>query len=344
MKSHSMSEWLQQVKQFSASKEQIQDVIEQDLYKWSRLKQLNEQIDLPIEKHSHFEVDDFISNSKRLQEFFNNSKSDIYSIKAEPKKEFEDTLFRNRKHRLTKEQAIEFVKNLKPSPEHYKAVSSWDCFITDLAGVLVVNNDGIILEVTRGSHSALTQGSNDTKVITGYLDFKTNELEIDNSVKEIAQLAIDKLTADSKTQFPTANNKIKGYFEFLYSKKGGFAFIDFSTTKIMNNVQWTGQFEKGMTASKGTAAGKAKIVLSEDDFYKVQEGDIVVTKMTDPSFVPILSKASALITEYGGLLCHAAIVARELDIPCITNLKDITTTLKDNDQIEVDADNAVVKL
>lgn len=65
--------------------------------------------------------------------------------------------------------------------------------------------------------------------------------------------------------------------------------------------------------------------------------------MTDPHFVPALSLTKAIITDNGGVLCHAAIVSRELKIPCVVGTRIATKVLKDGDYVEVDAVNGVVK-
>ncbi len=100
----------------------------------------------------------------------------------------------------------------------------------------------------------------------------------------------------------------------------------------------------GISASSGVVKGKVCIVLNRDDFHKTQEGDILVTSMTRPNFVPILKKVSGIITNEGGVTCHAAIISRELDIPCIIGTQNATQVLKDGDLVEVDADNGVVRI
>lgn len=101
----------------------------------------------------------------------------------------------------------------------------------------------------------------------------------------------------------------------------------------------------GNIASKGKVKGKAKIILDyKKDAPKMKKGDILVTDETDPTFLPVMLKAKAIITDRGGLLCHAAIVSRELKIPCITGTEIATHILKDGDTVEVDADKGVVKI
>ena len=69
----------------------------------------------------------------------------------------------------------------------------------------------------------------------------------------------------------------------------------------------------------------------------MKKGNILVTEMTDPLYMPAIRKAKAIITDIGGLLCHAAITAREMKIPCIVNTKRATKILNDNQKIIVNA-------
>jgi len=75
-----------------------------------------------------------------------------------------------------------------------------------------------------------------------------------------------------------------------------------------------------------------------------QDGDILVTSMTRPEFMPIMKRSGAVVTDEGGITCHAAIVSRELKKPCIIGTKIATQVLHDGDLVEVDADNGVVKI
>lgn len=76
---------------------------------------------------------------------------------------------------------------------------------------------------------------------------------------------------------------------------------------------------------------------------KFQKGDILVSVATDPDIVPAMKKAAAIVTEQGGITSHAAIVSRELGIPCIIGTKIATRVLKDGDMVEVDANKGTVK-
>ncbi len=101
---------------------------------------------------------------------------------------------------------------------------------------------------------------------------------------------------------------------------------------------------KGQIAFKGKVKGKVKIISSVKDLPKVEEGNILVAAMTMPKYLPAMKKASAFITDEGGITCHAAIVSREMQKPCIIGTKIATSVLKDGDLVEVDADRGVVRI
>ncbi len=99
----------------------------------------------------------------------------------------------------------------------------------------------------------------------------------------------------------------------------------------------------GSTAYPGTVRGNVRIVNTPEDMQAFKEGEILVSIATTPSIVPAMKKAAAILTDEGGLTCHAAIVSRELQIPCVVGLKCITATIKTGDELEVDATNAIVR-
>jgi pyruvate,water dikinase len=99
---------------------------------------------------------------------------------------------------------------------------------------------------------------------------------------------------------------------------------------------------KGMPASPGIASGKVKLIKDETELEKVKEGDMLVTVMTTPDMVPAMRRAAAIVTDEGGMTCHAAIVSRELQIPCIVGTSDATQILSTGMDITVDADKGRV--
>lgn len=106
-----------------------------------------------------------------------------------------------------------------------------------------------------------------------------------------------------------------------------------SDTKISGQIAW-----------KGVVKGRVVIVKDQKDLVKVQDGDILVTVMTFPNYIPAMEKTAAFITDEGGILCHAAIIAREMKKPCIIGTKIATKVLRDGDFVEVDADSGAVTI
>jgi phosphohistidine swiveling domain-containing protein len=101
---------------------------------------------------------------------------------------------------------------------------------------------------------------------------------------------------------------------------------------------------KGVAASRGFARGRVSVCIFSTQINKIKKGDILVAGMTTPDFVPAMKKAAAIITDEGGITSHAAIVSRELQIPCVIGTKIATKVLRDGDFVEVDADRGVVKI
>jgi len=101
---------------------------------------------------------------------------------------------------------------------------------------------------------------------------------------------------------------------------------------------------RGTPACPGQARGIIKIVNLPEEIKKMKKGDIIVAHTVFPVLMPAIKKASAIITNDGGLTCHAAIVAREMKTPCIVGTKIATKVLKDGDLVEVDAEKGVVRI
>ena len=119
--------------------------------------------------------------------------------------------------------------------------------------------------------------------------------------------------------------------------------LDMATTggETLNDGERT-VITKGLGASPGMAAGSVKIVKNTDELDKVQQGDILVTVMTTPDMVPAMKRANGIITDEGGVTCHAAIVSRELGIPCVVGTGDATAMLPENSQVTLDGNKGIV--
>lgn len=100
---------------------------------------------------------------------------------------------------------------------------------------------------------------------------------------------------------------------------------------------------RGTCVSPGKAEGIVKLILCSEDVSKMNKGDILVSSMTRPEVVSAMEKAAAIVTDEGGMTSHAAIVSRELGIPCVVGTKIATKLFKDGEYVQVNADHGVVK-
>jgi phosphoenolpyruvate synthase/pyruvate phosphate dikinase len=132
-----------------------------------------------------------------------------------------------------------------------------------------------------------------------------------------------------------------------------------SGTKLLEGVESEQEFSKmvfvaekiderasefrGTPACAGLARGRVSVINVLADAGKMKQGDVLVSVATTPDLVPVMKRASAIVTSEGGVTCHAAIVSRELGVPCVVGVRGIHKALRDGDEVEVDATNGVVK-
>lgn len=156
---------------------------------------------------------------------------------------------------------------------------------------------------------------------------KTNRDEFETEMSARMELFIvDEL---NNAHMPYSSMKARKYLESL-------------GIRIKEDVKDVGEV-KGQIAYKGKVTGRVR-VLKTSQVSDFADGDIIVTGMTTPDFAPLMKKAVAIVTDEGGITCHAAIVSRELKKPCVIGTKIATQVFKDGDMIEVDANTGVVKL
>jgi len=164
--------------------------------------------------------------------------------------------------------------------------------------------------------------------------------------EDVVQLTLDEIFNIKKMSLKEIAKKIKqrhnGFSAGIVNSR--LEFRPFS--KLNNTTQQPvseGKIIKGQIACRGTVQGIARVVLSPREQWKLQKGEILITSMTTPDFLPCMERASAFVTDEGGITCHAAIVAREMDKPCVIGTKDATKVLKDGDIVDVDAGNGIVR-
>lgn len=101
---------------------------------------------------------------------------------------------------------------------------------------------------------------------------------------------------------------------------------------------------RGTGASAGVVRGPARVTLSQDDFDRIQPGDVIVCPSSNPSWVPVFTIAGGLVTNTGGVLSHAAVVAREFGLPAVVGAAEATTRIADGRIVEIDGTAGTVRL
>ncbi len=102
--------------------------------------------------------------------------------------------------------------------------------------------------------------------------------------------------------------------------------------------QIDGVVARGNSAFGGVFEGRARLILGPDDFDRIEEGDVLITTSTSPAFNVVLPLVGGIVTDHGGVLSHAAIVAREFGIPAVVACGNATTTIPDGAKVRIDGD------
>ena len=135
---------------------------------------------------------------------------------------------------------------------------------------------------------------------------------------------------------------------FLYKKGVVTTFWGERAEAFMRRELWSEETDgteiHGSVGNPGHAIGRVAVLRNAKDLTRVERGDVIVARMTTADLLPALRKAAAIVTDEGGITCHAAVLARELGIPCVIGTKTASKLLKTGDRVEVDASAGVVKI
>jgi rifampicin phosphotransferase len=113
---------------------------------------------------------------------------------------------------------------------------------------------------------------------------------------------------------------------------------------VPGTAEWDGEVLQGTPASAGRAVGTARVISGPADFGRLRAGDVLVCQTTTPAWTPLFASAGALVTDTGGILSHAAIVAREYRLPAVVGCDVATTAIRDGARVEVDGDAGSVRV
>lgn len=150
------------------------------------------------------------------------------------------------------------------------------------------------------------------------------------------------LTLDEVYSLPSGLNDYKNRIKIRKANRH-------KNEKLWNNISLGAQTDLkntliGISGNRGYCRGRVKVILTLQEFDKMQSGDILVCRYTDPSWTPLFVLASAIVSDTGGPLSHSAIVAREYNIPAVLGCGNATDALQDGQEIVVDGDKGIVSI
>lgn len=244
-----------------------------------------------------------------------------------------------------------FISEL-PEREHYKIIVSQYADNPDFKGTVLISpsGHGVAEFITGDRHYIMTRGF----TVTDPMLFDQNSIRrFSKTVSYARQKRLYHLVQG-----------IYGHLEFQYGLidgKKSITFFDYNDEEayLEINTIWEDLIDYfirnkktrknllyGLPASLGKARGKCVVIHHETAgiFDGIKKGDILVSDTTTPEMTPLFGKVAAIITDLGGVTCHAAIVCRELKIPAIVGVGNATEKLKTGDWVEVDADKGEIKI
>ncbi len=357
----SLSEWFENLGYKSTTEFRVEDNEKRE-----RLRFLKEQIGIPFDQPVQFDAIDLSQNTKKFKKYFQKHSEEYCALRLIPK---DPELPKLRMRGLIIRKAYDWFKEQDIDSEKYRAEFIPHSERPLWSTIFIVNKNGIYGEIIRGMHNQLTQGLFDVnKPILFSFDFKklilsTEDKEAEEELRRIIDYLCVKdikkqkvIRKELKVRF--FNNYFEGYFETISVEEFGLWFVDFNRILGKSYKNFSLNIDKnsqklqaipnkiwGRSASEGVAKGKVKILNDETVFKKIlTKGEILVCEMTTPDYIIQLKNAAAVVTDKGGILCHAAIVAREFGIPCVVGTNNATSLLKEGNLVEVNANEGVVKI
>ncbi len=348
----SLTEWLEDIKH-----KDVETIRREDNDKRERLKILHQIIGLPFDEPTQFEATDLRDQTPSFAAYLKQHAGELCALRLIPKIE---GLPKLRMRGKTIAGAYEWFTEQQIDATQYRADFIPHVEASTWATIFVVNAQGVQGEIIRGGHHQLTQGFHDQEAPTTFrYDFDTWTVHPrnDEALAYLKTLAAYLHVSDKNHQKRLAedlqatftHDYLEGYFETTASTEFGTWFIDYSPTlgilyadiTITPPAHNEQALLQGQSGSPGSASGAVCIVNPDQLDGDFPVGAILVCEVTTPDYVPLMQKAAAIVTDQGGILSHAAIVARELKKPCIVGTGTATKTLKNGQRVTVVGDKGV---
>ena len=349
----SMTEWLAAIgEEKDAAAFRAEDNSKDD-----RLEVLYQTIGLPYERPVEFSARALADKTPEFIQFLKERGNDLCALRLVPRR---NELPKLRNRGLTIRAVYEtWFPNQAINPDEYRAFFRPHADDYPWSMIIVVAKDAIFGEMIPGQHVQLTHGHSKQTPARFKFDFKSWEWQGEGrGAKEAVEQAVghlhvvnlakqEKLKQELQARF--FHGYLAGYFEAILWPDGMVRFSDYN--RLLGNyigtpksLQKSKSEISGTVAHPGVVRGRVRLIQPEMiEGTQFDDGDVLVADNTDIRFVPLMRKAGAIVTDRGGMLSHASIVARELKKPCIVGTSSATKLLKDGDLVEVDAEKGVVR-
>jgi len=353
-----LTEWFRK----SGSKNLDKFLLE-DRQKEERLSDLNQWIDLPVCKIVEFQLEEVVNKNNKFINFSKENHKNRFSFRLVPK---EKNLPLHRIKDVTITQALNWLNKQNIPVNKYKVYFKLFTKNISYSVLMIVSESGIKGEVIEGMGLQLTVGNylNNPPIRFSY-NFKSWKYSRkDKKAKAFVHEVVKNLIVKDTNLQRRMRNKWKstfttsgylcGYFECIKPIEYGLWFLEYNKTvgkllsktfvKKYRTTSTQKALVEGSSASPGLATGCVRLVTVNGKCDNFNKGDVLVSEFTSPEHVLLIKKSSSIVTDKGGILSHAAIVAREFGKPCIVGCGNATKTLEDGMFVEVDATNGIVRL
>ena len=337
----------------------------EDNDKRERLAVLNEYFGLPFDRPTQFSASELANSSPRFVEFLESRGHELCALRLIP---LDPSLPKLRTRGASIAESMKWFAEQNVDAEKYKADFVPHPSDNTWSTIFVVNEHGAFGQVLAGPHNQLTQGFYTEGMEPITFSWNGDRWDL-NPSRPAAEAHLREVMEMSRVVDPAVREKLVvqfgakffgeylcGYFETATSTEFGIWFIDwnrllgeaYSTTVMplsLNQEKVADKVLKGQIGSRGSVTGRARVIPADELVgADIEPGEIIVTDMTTPDFLPLMMKAGGVVTAWGGILSHAAIVCRELGKPCLTNVKGVLESIHDGDLIGVDAEKGEVKV
>lgn len=351
----SLSEWFEKIGHKDAAALRLEDNDKRE-----RMEVLRQQIGFPYDSATKFSAVEVAERRPEFLAWLAEHGQEVCALRLVPN---DSALPKLRLRGQTVEKVLDWFAEQTIDPTQYRADFVPHSENIIWSTIFVVNQQGIFGEVIRGGHYQLTQGFYDGgEPISFSFDFNdwrfsASDTETIQHVRDIVErLRIsnsndqDFLKQELNSTF--VHDYLCGYFETVCSEEFGLWFVDYN--RILHEAL-SDSFQAlnsenadelcGQVGCPGIAQGRVRIVtIDEVAGTNLSSDEILVCSMTTPEYLPLMLQAAAIVTDQGGILSHAAIIARELKKPCVVGTKKATLVLHDGDLVEVDAEKGKITI